>query len=51
MDVELNNDKNNQQQNDIYTMINDLKNKYEILKKRQMINEELSLKNKDVNLI
>ena len=50
MDVELNNDKNNQKQNDIYTMINDLKNKYEILEKRQMINEELSLKNKDVNL-
>ena len=49
MDVELNNDKNNQKQNDIYTMINDLKNKYEILEKRQMINEELSLKNKDVN--
>ena len=50
MDVELNNDKNNQKQNDIYTMINDLQNKYEILEKRQMINEELSLKNKDVNL-
>ena len=50
MDVELNNDKNNQKQNDIYTMINGLKNKYEILEKRQMINEELSLKNKDVNL-
>ena len=50
MDVDLNNNKNNQKQNDIYTMINDLKNKYEILEKRQMINEELSLKNKDVNL-
>ena len=25
MDVELNNDKNNQKQNDIYTMINDFK--------------------------
>jgi len=50
MDVELNNDKNNQKQNDIYTMINELQNKYEILEKSQMINEELSLKNKDVNL-
>ena len=50
MDVELNNDKNNQNQNDIYTMINGLQNKYEILEKRKMNNEELSLKNKDVNL-
>ena len=50
MDVDLNNNKNNQKQNDIYTMINELQNKYEILEKSQMNNEELSLKNKDVNL-
>ena len=41
---------NNQQKNELYTMINDLKNKYEILEKKQKMNEELSMKNKEINL-
>ena len=50
MEINQNNDKKNQQQNDLYAMINELRNKYEILEKKQMMNEELAKKNKEVNL-
>ena len=45
MDYEKNNNKNHQQENDLYMMVNELKNKYESLEKKQKNNEENSIKN------
>ena len=45
MDYEKNNNRNHQQENDLYMMVNELKNKYESLEKKQKNNEENSIKN------
>ena len=50
MDNNQNTVNNIQQQNELYAMINDLKTKYEILENKQKMNEELSIKNKEINL-
>ena len=45
MEYEQNNNKNHLKENDLYMMVNELKNKYENLEKNQKMNEEQIIKN------